>query len=255
MRQALESNHVTCNLNYWIDLIFGYKQSGKSAIDAINCYHPACYFGYPVEQISDTVHRRAIETMIKTWGQTPKQLFASSHPQSNLTTQIKKSNSFNQQLNNLNEKHQFETNSIHRLIFNVKWGSYVGSLEQTQPPVCVWKENCKKNITSMVSMASNDIIALAQNKCLLVERNKDSKLNDSLMSLIEWGFYDECIKARTDGDKQQINLIHVRANEHVVVCCQCIGSSYLVVGEKSGLVTVYKLKKDKKQIVNLFIKF
>lgn len=46
MRQALESNHVTANLNNWIDLIFGYKQSGRTALDAINCYHPACYVGY-----------------------------------------------------------------------------------------------------------------------------------------------------------------------------------------------------------------
>lgn len=254
MRQALESNYVTCNLNSWIDLVFGFKQSGKAALEAINCYHPACYFGYPVEQISDTVHRRAIETMIKTWGQTPKQLFISTHPQSNLNSQIKKSNSFNQQLgpSNSNDKHQFESNSIHKIIFNVKWGSYVGSLEQTQPPVCVWRESCKKNITSLISLASNEVIALAQNKCLLVERSKDSSksTDSSLMTLIEWGFYDDCIKARTDGDnKLQTNLIHVRANEHQVVCCQCIGSSYLVVGDKSGLVSVYKLKKDRKQIV------
>lgn len=82
MRQALESTYVTANLNLWIDLIFGYKQNGSRALESINCYHPACYFGYPVEQITDTVHRKAIETMIKTWGQTPKQLFTSSpHPQ------------------------------------------------------------------------------------------------------------------------------------------------------------------------------
>ena len=43
MRQALESNYVSCNLNNWIDLIFGFKQSGRAALDAINCYHPACY--------------------------------------------------------------------------------------------------------------------------------------------------------------------------------------------------------------------
>lgn len=43
MRQALESNYVTLNLNNWIDLVFGYKQSGRAALEAINCYHPACY--------------------------------------------------------------------------------------------------------------------------------------------------------------------------------------------------------------------
>ncbi|RNA44043.1 hypothetical protein BpHYR1_043886 [Brachionus plicatilis] len=36
--------------------------------------------GYAVEQISDPVRRKAIETMIKTWCQTPKQLFTTKHP-------------------------------------------------------------------------------------------------------------------------------------------------------------------------------
>lgn len=248
MRQSLESNHVTCNLNYWIDLIFGFKQSGKAAIDSINCYHPACYFGYPVEQIQDTVHRRAIETMIKTWGQTPKQLFTSPHPQSMLSIQLKKSNSFNSQISTTNNSSVlFDLKSIHRLVNNIKWGNYVGSLEQTQAPVCVWKESCKKNISNLVSLSTNDVIGMSQFKCLLVERSKETKSDLTFMALIEWGFYDDFIKIKSD--QQSVNLIPIRSNEHTVVCCQCIGSSYLVVGEKSGLLSLYKLKKDKRQIV------
>lgn len=40
-RQALESDYVTQHLANWIDLVFGYKQSGKAAVDAINVFHPA----------------------------------------------------------------------------------------------------------------------------------------------------------------------------------------------------------------------
>lgn len=40
-KQALESNYVRKNLCYWIDLIFGFRQKGKHAIDALNVFHPA----------------------------------------------------------------------------------------------------------------------------------------------------------------------------------------------------------------------
>lgn len=40
-RQALESATVTSSLHLWIDLIFGYKQIGSAAVQAINVFHPA----------------------------------------------------------------------------------------------------------------------------------------------------------------------------------------------------------------------
>jgi hypothetical protein len=42
-RQALESPFVSGNLQKWIDLIFGCKQSGADAIHAGNTFHHACY--------------------------------------------------------------------------------------------------------------------------------------------------------------------------------------------------------------------
>lgn len=40
-RQALECEIVRQNLHKWIDLVFGYKQMGQPAIDAINVFHPS----------------------------------------------------------------------------------------------------------------------------------------------------------------------------------------------------------------------
>ncbi len=79
-RQALESDHVREHLCHWIDLVFGYKQKGKEAVAAVNVFHPSTYYGFDLNTIKDPVQRSARATMIKMYGQTPKQLFQRPHP-------------------------------------------------------------------------------------------------------------------------------------------------------------------------------
>ena len=44
-RQALESDHVSSHLHEWIDLIFGYKQKGPAAEEALNVFYYCTYEG------------------------------------------------------------------------------------------------------------------------------------------------------------------------------------------------------------------
>eukprot|EP00301_Raphidiophrys_heterophryoidea_P007896 c12_g1_i1.p1 GENE.c12_g1_i1~~c12_g1_i1.p1 ORF type:complete len:1043 (-),score=208.99 c12_g1_i1:382-3426(-) len=80
-RDALESEHVSMHLNYWIDLIFGYKQRGDEAIKAHNMFYYLTYENaVDIDKVEDPQVRHALERQIENFGQTPSQLLIRPHP-------------------------------------------------------------------------------------------------------------------------------------------------------------------------------
>ncbi|KAH8611644.1 PH domain [Trypanosoma vivax] len=78
MREALESDHVSSTLNHWIDLIFGYKQRGKEAIEAVNVFNWHSYEDLDKNLSHDIDHKLLIDSLDNI-GQTPIQLFTQPH--------------------------------------------------------------------------------------------------------------------------------------------------------------------------------
>uniref|UniRef100_A0AAY4CT28 Neurobeachin-like protein 2 n=1 Tax=Denticeps clupeoides TaxID=299321 RepID=A0AAY4CT28_9TELE len=80
-RQALESEHVSAHLHEWIDLIFGYKQRGEEAVNALNVFYYCTYEGaVDLDAIANETERKALEGIISNFGQTPCQLLKEPHP-------------------------------------------------------------------------------------------------------------------------------------------------------------------------------
>ena len=88
-REALESDYVRAHLNEWIDLVFGFKQTGPAAVEADNTFHPFSYsecITKEVKQAGEKLHE--CQMFALHFGITPKRLFTMPHPQSQHVTPL-----------------------------------------------------------------------------------------------------------------------------------------------------------------------
>lgn len=168
-------------------MIFGYKQTGKAAIDAINVFHPATYYGSHIEETEDPVARSAFKTMINTYGQTPRQLFRFPHPMTVDDYSPKKVSRPTNCRNVIKGKLLIVNCSCSSsctfyficdiIIFhvpginNLKWGTYVGSPEEN-PPMYIWKRKHKTLVSDFVPLLTNDVFGLSNNSALLLTYSK-----------------------------------------------------------------------------------
>jgi hypothetical protein len=79
MRQALESSIVSSAINEWIDLVWGFRRTGKAAEERCNAFSPSTFEFHPEDHMNDPVLLRALTDQIDTCGIAPRQLFTEPH--------------------------------------------------------------------------------------------------------------------------------------------------------------------------------
>ncbi|XP_070492270.1 lysosomal-trafficking regulator [Chironomus tepperi] len=219
-RQAFESEYVRRHLNHWIDLIFGFKQKGKAAVEAINVFHFATYPEFHITSITDQVERSACETMVKTYGQVPKQIFMSPH---------KKSSISNEKLNDIR--------SVLRNVKGLKWGIYTGSPQLPKPrPIKLKKPIfCKqKNMKLILAEEYNTFLVVPDN-CSIIQGN----LPDTI-ELLLWKERDRIVRKKAlDEKKKSKHLFSLPSCDPVTCCLTHIHYPHMWFGHLSGNISVY----------------
>ena len=80
-RRALECELATEGLPRWLDLVFGYKQKGTPAIEALNVFFPYTYEDVFCKEYAKAVagDRQSMLQQVAYYGQTPVQVLLSTH--------------------------------------------------------------------------------------------------------------------------------------------------------------------------------
>ncbi|EGW00901.1 Lysosomal-trafficking regulator [Cricetulus griseus] len=222
-RQALESDHVSQNICHWIDLVFGYKQKGKASVQAINVFHPATYFGMDVSAVEDPVQRRALETMIKTYGQTPRQLFHTAHA-SRPGAKLNIEGELPAAVGLLVQFAFRETREPIKEITYPPHGERFGSLQ---------------------ALPTRAICGLSRNFCLLMTYSKEqgvrSMNNTDIQwsAILSWGYADNILRLKSKQSEPPINFIQSSQQHQVTSCAWVPDSCQLFTGSKCGVITAY----------------
>uniref|UniRef100_A0AAV2JKV3 Lysosomal trafficking regulator n=1 Tax=Knipowitschia caucasica TaxID=637954 RepID=A0AAV2JKV3_KNICA len=251
-RQALESEQVSQTLCQWIDLVFGLKQKGKAAVQAINVFHPATYFGVDVSAVEDPVQRRALETMIKTYGQTPRQLFSATHI-SRAGTRLLMEGELPAAMGLLVQLAFRETREQAKEIVcpsplpwikGLKWGEYVGSPSAPDPVVCFSQPHGER-FGSLLALPTRAICGLSRKFCLMMIYSKEQGVRSmhstdiQWSAILSWGYSDNILRLKSKQSEPPINFIQCSPLHLVSSCAWVPDGCQLFTGSKCGVITAY----------------
>ncbi|KAM9847900.1 lysosomal-trafficking regulator [Aulostomus maculatus] len=251
-RQALESDQVSQTLCQWIDLVFGLKQKGKAAVQAINVFHPATYFGMDVSAVEDPVQRRALETMIKTYGQTPRQLFSGSHI-SRAGPKLMMEGELPAAMGRLVHLAFRETREQAKEIIcpsplpwikGLKWGEYVGSPSAPDPVVCFSQPHGER-FGSLLALPTRAICGLSRKFCLMMIYSKEQGVRSmhstdiQWSAILSWGYADNILRLKSKQSEPPINFIQCSQLHQVTSCAWVPDGCQLFTGSKCGVITAY----------------
>ncbi|CAH1175861.1 unnamed protein product [Phaedon cochleariae] len=226
-RMALECDYVSQNLHHWIDLIFGCKQQGQPAVEAVNVFHHLFYEGnVDIYNIDDPLKKNATIGFINNFGQIPKQLFKKPHPCKKMfvpgsRTSVIDTGSLVQ---------AFSLPQPEKLFFH--------HLDILRPSLQPIKE--VKSPVGQILHVERAVLAVEQNKVLMPP---------VFNRYVAWGFADHSLRiGNYESDKAVFVSESVVQNYGEILACVCPSPKLIVTAGTSSVVTVWEYDSRKKTL-------
>uniref|UniRef100_A0A8C1A0U4 WD repeat and FYVE domain containing 3 n=1 Tax=Cyprinus carpio carpio TaxID=630221 RepID=A0A8C1A0U4_CYPCA len=226
-REALECDYVSAHLHEWIDLIFGYKQQGPPAVEAVNVFHHLFYEGQvDIYNINDPLKETATIGFINNFGQIPKQLFKKPHPPKRVRC---KSNG------EVPGAPVALSSSLDKIFFH-----HLDNLRPSLTPVKELKEP-----VGQIVCTDKGILAAEQNKVLVPPAwNKT----------FAWGYADlSCRLSNYESDKAVV-VYECLSEWGQILCAICPNPKLVITGGLSTAICVWETGTSKEKAKTLTLK-
>ncbi|OXB84085.1 UNVERIFIED_CONTAM: hypothetical protein H355_012203 [Colinus virginianus] len=226
-REALECDFVSAHLHEWIDLIFGYKQQGPAAVEAVNVFHHLFYEGQvDIYNINDPLKETATIGFINNFGQIPKQLFKKPHPPKRVRSR----------LNGETVGTSVPPGSTSDKIF-------FHHLDNLRPSLAPVKE--LKEPVGQIVCTDKGILAVEQNKVLIPPTwNKT----------FAWGYADLSCRLGTYESDKAVIVYECLSEWGQILCAICPNPKLVITGGTSTAVCVWEMGVSKEKAKALTLK-
>ncbi|XP_055450610.1 WD repeat and FYVE domain-containing protein 3 isoform X2 [Psammomys obesus] len=226
-REALECDYVSAHLHEWIDLIFGYKQQGPAAVEAVNVFHHLFYEGQvDIYNINDPLKETATIGFINNFGQIPKQLFKKPHPPKRVRSR----------LNGDNVGVSVPPGATGDKIF-------FHHLDNLRPSLTPVKE--LKEPVGQIVCTDKGILAVEQNKVLIPPAwNKT----------FAWGYADLSCRLGTYESDKAVTVYECLSEWGQILCAVCPNPKLVITGGTSTVVCVWEMGTSKEKAKPLTLK-